>query len=302
MARNIQDSPKAWCSIYSASNFGGAVVAKAVSGSVGATSAETHCKQAFIMYNTDPPTYQACKWREKTDTDTTDDDEAEDMYGTCKVETKLKACGTLLPPSAPSPPLLPPSPSAPVLCPVLGGGMVSVRDLSSPKWCLDYASDKDSCEKAYIRMGQTFYKCMYSPVDITNTYAPSCTMDTTKLPCEFSPPSPPSPPAPPSSCEVAVLMGLTTDLRYYYHSATTKMLGHATDQYLSSATKAKHAATQAAVGDIHYADCGVYTQDGASCKHAYQTDGADFLPCIFRNTTGTPTCLASPTKRGCAPQ
>jgi len=287
MSRNIPGSNSEWCSIYSAANF----KHSEIPAGDGFTSAETHCKAAFVMYDTDPPTYQSCAWHGERIWGGSNDHRDEDVTGKCKLAKKLYPCqqnppAPPSPPPSPPPPSPPPGPSPPVLCPVLGADMVSVRDMAEPKWCNDYTKDQALCEKAYIRLGQTYVRCAWSPVNTflrDNKFAPQCTADlTTKAPCGFAPPSPPAPPSTPSTCPRASMIGLKYDLRDW-SPGTAWTSGHRM------------------AGDRPIADCSVYTHEEDNCKHAYQTDGNHFYPCLFRNSTlmPAPTCLPSPGKRSC---
>ena len=266
--RNIPDSQTAWCSIYSGKGH------------------KENCKRSFVQYNTTPPTYQTCRWT------------GGDVQS-CSLNSKLTVClneppSPSSPPSAPAPPMGPPPPSPPTLCDAVGHDKVSIRDLPEPKWCEAFASDHDACDKAYVRLGQTYKSCVYSAVDAQNTWDPTCTMSATLLPCALSPPSAPSPPSTPYTCANAAAIGLTQDLRY-----TVDKLG--LSDHSKREWNLKHHVTSKThpAGHTEYPVCDMYARDKVECKRSYQTDGDEFYPCLFRNATGDASCKASPTPRSC---
>jgi len=268
--RSIPNSQSEWCSIYNGKGN------------------KEMCKRSFVQYNTTPPTYQTCRWNGGDDSD-----------WSCSLNSKLTVCDTA-PPATPSPmtppapPAAPPPPFPPSLCDAMSHEKISIRDLPSPKWCESLASDHDACANAYVRLGQTYLSCVYSPVDAQNKYDPSCTMSAKKMPCSLSPPSAPSPPSVPATCAKAGLIGLTQDLRY-----TPEKLGlsdHSTQEW-----NLKHHVTSLThtAGHTQYAVCDMYAQVKDECKRSYQTDGDVYYPCLFRNATGSASCSASPTARSC---
>jgi len=250
-----------WCSVYSGKGN------------------KEKCLAAFVLYDS-ANTYQVCKWK------------AQGQF-TCSIDSELYVCdhsppSLPPPPLEPSPPSLPPPPAAPVLCPVMGLDMVSLRDLDPPTWCHDYNNMKSECESAYVRAGTSYVRCVYTVDGHSDGTTDKCEMDVAgQSSCFLSPPAPPVPPSMPATCASAGLIGLEYDLRDY-----PTMAG------FSEKTTKQFNSGHYEMGFTQYAVCSLFTGEETLCKHAYQTNGLYYQPCLY-GLTEPGACTASPMKRAC---
>lgn len=266
-----------WCSVYSGKGN------------------KDMCISAFIMYNTSVPHYQTCKYNCGTPS----------TRFSCCIDPELKICESD-PPASPPPPLLPlppaspspmPPPMPPILCPMMDADMVSIRDQATPTWCHDYNDMQAECEHAYIRASNTYVRCVYHAVAVDDGmggHTHKCSMDVAgQASCFASPPAPPVPPSPPSTCPKAATLGLSYDLRDYpvhEHEWKMKFSEYSTEKFNSGHVE---------MGHTQYAVCSLYTDHSTECKHAYQSNGHIYYPCLYREVDGRGSCAPSPTARLC---
>ena len=268
-----------WCTVYSGLGY--------------LRQNKQRCENAFIYYENSTmmtySRYQSCK------------------YGgscgkhTCCLDSEVKRCesyppSTPPPPTVPSPPFAPyaspssPPPLMPSLCDAMPPAMVSIRDQVEPKWCYDYTNMRTECESAYIRVANTYTRCVYS-TDISDDHSHTCAPDVAgPQSCYASPPATPSPPALPNvaGCASAATIGLRYDMRDWPERA--KLSDHTIENGWETGHKE--------MGHTQYAVCET-EQEESSCKYSYQTNGYDFRPCLWRNVSGLMSCRTSPTARNC---